>query len=274
MSTRRSGSKSSPTGAGELSRRRALKVMATSAAGAWLLPACAPGDAGGEGGGSTGGGVTGGAIADAFQVPARETYPFELPPLPYPLQALEVAVDARTMEIHHGRHHQGYTNKLNTALADHADLQGRSITDLISNLTDLPEAVRTGVRNAGGGYLNHALFWPSMGPDGGGQPTGALSAKIDSTFGSFSGFTEKFAAAAKGQFGSGWAWLASDPAGALSIRATANQDSPLTQGFFPLLGLDVWEHAYYLRYQNRRADYIENFWKVVRWSFVARQYGA
>ena len=198
-------------------------------------------------------------------------YPFQLPDLPYASDALEPHIDARTMEIHHGKHHAGYTNKLNAALEDHAALHGRSIEDLLRGIDGLPEEIRTAVRNNGGGYANHSLFWRTMGPDAGGEPEGDLGAAIDQSFGSLGGFKSKFAAAATGQFGSGWAWLVTDGSGGLDVYSTANQDSPYMQGHTPVLGLDVWEHAYYLNYQNRRPDYVEAFWNVVNWNAVAKE---
>jgi Fe-Mn family superoxide dismutase len=198
---------------------------------------------------------------------------FELPKLPYAYNALEPHIDARTMEIHHTKHHQAYINNLNKALEGQADLQNKSLEDLLKNISSVPENIRTAVQNNGGGHHNHSLFWEIMGPGKGGEPTGDLANAINSAFGSFSGFKEKFAAAATGRFGSGWAWLVSDH-GKLDIISTANQDSPLMQGKTPLLGLDVWEHAYYLNYQNRRPDYITAWWNVVNWDEVARRYAA
>jgi Fe-Mn family superoxide dismutase len=198
-------------------------------------------------------------------------YPFQLPDLPYASDALEPHIDARTMEIHHGKHHAGYTNKLNAALEDHPDLQGRSIEDLLRGIDGLPEDIRTAVRNNGGGYANHSLFWRTMGPDAGGDPDGDLAAAIDQTFGPLGAFKAKFASAATGQFGSGWAWLVLDGSGGLDVYSTANQDSPLMKGHTPILGLDVWEHAYYLNYQNRRPDYVEAFWNVVNWAAVTQE---
>jgi Fe-Mn family superoxide dismutase len=198
---------------------------------------------------------------------------FELPKLPYAYNALEPHIDARTMEIHHTKHHQTYINNLNKALEGQADLQNKSLEDLLKNISSVPENIRTAVQNNGGGHHNHSLFWEIMGPGKGGEPTGDLANAINSAFGSLAGFKEKFAAAATGRFGSGWAWLVSDN-GKLDILSTANQDSPLMQGKTPLLGLDVWEHAYYLNYQNRRPDYITAWWNVVNWDEVARRYAA
>ena len=198
-------------------------------------------------------------------------YPFQLPDLGYAHDALEPHIDARTMEIHHGKHHAGYTSKLNAALEGHSALHGKSAIELISDLDALPEAIRVAVRNNGGGYVNHTLFWDVMTPGGPSAPSGDLASAIDATFGSFDDFKSKFQATAGGQFGSGWGWLAVD-GGALSVVSTANQDSPYMRGATPVLGVDVWEHAYYLHYQNRRPDYLSAFWNVVNWDVVARRY--
>ncbi|MGB1778965.1 MAG: superoxide dismutase [Longimicrobiales bacterium] len=199
-------------------------------------------------------------------------YPFQLPDLGYEHDALEPHIDAQTMSIHHGKHHAGYTSKLNAALEGHADLHSRSAIDLIADLDALPEEIRGAVRNNGGGYVNHALFWDVMTPGGADAPSGDLATAIDAAFGSLDDFKARFQAAAGGQFGSGWGWLCSDASGALSVVATANQDSPHMQGLTPVLGVDVWEHAYYLRYQNRRPDYLAAFWNVVNWDRVAARY--
>ena len=194
---------------------------------------------------------------------------FELPNLPYAHNALEPYIDARTMEIHHGKHHQAYITNLNKALADHKSLQGRSIEELLRGIADLPEGIQSAVRNHGGGFANHSLFWSTLSPTGGGSPTGTLAEAIRSTFGSFENFRTKFSSAAAAQFGSGWAWLVVDAEGRPHVYSTANQDSPLMQGHTPILGLDVWEHAYYLNYQNRRPDYVAAFWNVVNWDQVS-----
>jgi Fe-Mn family superoxide dismutase len=199
---------------------------------------------------------------------------FELPPLPYASNALEPHIDQQTMEIHHGKHHNTYVTNLNKALEGHADLQSKSIEELLQSLDSLPENIRTAVRNNGGGHANHTLFWQIMSPNGGGEPSGALAEAINAAFGSFSAFKEQFAAAAAGRFGSGWAWLVVAPDGSLSITSTPNQDTPVMEGKTPILGLDVWEHAYYLKYQNRRPDYIAAWWNVVNWDEVARRYEA
>ena len=199
---------------------------------------------------------------------------FELPPLPYPENALEPHIDARTMSIHHDKHHAAYTNNLNAALESQPGLAGKSIEALLGNLDAVPEAVRMTVRNNGGGYANHNLFWEIMGPNGGGEPTGALAQAINSAFGSFASFKEQFAKAATTRFGSGWAWLYVGKDGKLAVGSTPNQDTPLMEGNTPILGLDVWEHAYYLNYQNRRPDYISAWWNVVNWDTVAAKYAA
>lgn len=198
-------------------------------------------------------------------------YPFELPDLPYGFDALEPHIDARTMEIHHDRHHAGYTNKLNAALETHADWQGREIADILRNIGDVPESIRTGVRNNGGGYANHALFWSIMSPNKGGEPTGELMDDITSAFGSFGDFKAQLTGAATGQFGSGWGWLVVG-SGGLEVYGTANQDSPYMTGHTPILGVDVWEHAYYLHYQNKRGDYVNAWWNVINWDAVAENY--
>ena len=205
----------------------------------------------------------------------------ELPKLPYSYDALAPNIDARTMEIHHGKHHQGYVNKLNAALDGHADLAGQAVEDLIGNLDAVPEGIRGAVRNNGGGHANHSLFWSVMGPGKGGAPTGDLLAAIDAAFGDFDSFKAAFAKAAATRFGSGWAWLCSN-GGELSVCSTANQDNPRMGSAYggsdncgtPILGLDVWEHAYYLNYQNRRPDYISSFWNVVDWDAVSARYNA
>ncbi len=197
---------------------------------------------------------------------------FTLPPLPYPYDALEPYIDARTMEIHYTKHHQGYVNNLNKALEGYPELQNKSIEELLRGINEIPEAIRTAVRNNGGGHANHSLFWTIMKPNGGGEPTGELAEAIKATFGSFEAFKEKFSAEAAGRFGSGWAWLVMDENGKLQVYSTPNQDSPYMQGHTPILGLDVWEHAYYLKYQNRRAEYIQNWWNVVNWDQVAQYY--
>ena len=199
---------------------------------------------------------------------------FELPDLPFAHDALEPYIDARTMEIHHGKHHQAYTNNLNNALKGHEGLQGQSIEAILHGINQVPEVVRGAVRNNGGGFANHNLFWTVLSPTGGGNPTGALAAEIDKAFGSFDDFKAKFSAAAGTRFGSGWAWLVVDGDGALRVYSTANQDSPYMEGHTPILGLDVWEHAYYLNYQNRRPDYVAAFWHVVNWDQVAANHAA
>ena len=192
---------------------------------------------------------------------------YKLPELPYKYNGLEPHIDAQTMELHYSKHHAGYVEKLNSALDKYPDLQSKSIEDLLINLDSIPEEIRIAVRNNGGGHFNHSLFWKIMSPAGGGEPTGNLAKAIARDFGSFDKFKEEFSDTAAKIFGSGWAWLVKDGA-KLSIIKTANQDNPISQGLTPLLSLDVWEHAYYLKYQNRRPEYIENWWSVVDWSNV------
>ena len=199
-------------------------------------------------------------------------YPFELPDLGYSHDALEPHIDARTMEIHHGRHHAAYTANLNAALAGQADLHGMSAEELVADLASLPASIRTAVRNNGGGYVNHNFFWKLMTPGGDKAPGGALAEAIDASFGSFADFQKQFATAAVGRFGSGWAWLVSGDGGTLEVVSTPNQDTPLMEGRAPILGIDVWEHAYYLNYQNRRPDYVAAFWNVVNWTMVAENH--
>ncbi|MEM1056902.1 MAG: superoxide dismutase [Bacteroidota bacterium] len=196
---------------------------------------------------------------------------FELPTLPYSYDALEPHIDARTMEIHHSKHHQGYTNKLNAAL-EGTEWADQSIEETLGNLDALPADKQTAVRNNGGGFLNHGIFWSTMSPSGGGTPTGDLAAAIDRDFGSFDAFKDAFETAAKGQFGSGWAWLELSEDGSLKVHGHANQDNPVMHGAKPILGIDVWEHAYYLNYQNRRPDYVSAWWNVVNWDEADRRY--
>ncbi len=198
----------------------------------------------------------------------------QLPDLPYAFDALESTIDERTMRIHHGKHHQGYVNKLNAALDGHAALQNMSVEDLLRGIDAVPEAIRGGVRNNGGGHANHTLFWSIMSGNGGGAPSGDLAAAIDGAFGSFDAFQARFAAGAAGRFGSGWSWLVVNGNGDLEAYSTANQDSPLMQGHTPILGLDVWEHAYYLNYQNDRGAYVNAWWNVVNWDQVASNFDA
>jgi Fe-Mn family superoxide dismutase len=199
---------------------------------------------------------------------------YQLPPLPYANDALEPHIDAKTMEIHHTKHHQAYINNVNKALEAHPDLAAKPIDDLMRGLSSVPEGIRTAVRNNGGGHSNHSLFWTVIGPKCGGDPTGELGEAINTTFGSLDSFREQFAQAAATRFGSGWAWLSVGEGGKLVVESTANQDTPLSEGRTPILGLDVWEHAYYLNYQNRRPDYIAGFWNLVNWEEVARRFAA
>jgi Fe-Mn family superoxide dismutase len=191
----------------------------------------------------------------------------ELPKLPYAAAALEPHIDAQTMEIHHGKHHAAYVNNLNAALEKHADLAGKSADDLIKNLSAVPEAIRTAVRNNGGGHVNHTMFWQIMGPGKGGAPSGAIAEAINGAFGSFDAFKDQMNKGGAGRFGSGWVWLV-DNGGKLAVESTANQDNPMMEGKKPIFGIDVWEHAYYLKYQNRRPDYLAAWWNVIDWSAV------
>ncbi|MEJ8303455.1 superoxide dismutase [Saccharibacillus sacchari] len=199
---------------------------------------------------------------------------FELPALPYSNDALEPHIDAQTMEIHHDRHHNTYVTNLNAALESAPELQSKSLEELIGDLDSVPESIRTAVRNNGGGHHNHSLFWTVIGPNGGGAPSGDLAAAIDSDLGGFDKFKEDFAKAATTRFGSGWAWLVVGKDGKLAVTSTPNQDSPIFEGLTPILGLDVWEHAYYLKFQNKRPDYISTFWNVVNWDEVSKRFAA
>jgi Fe-Mn family superoxide dismutase len=193
-----------------------------------------------------------------------------LPPLPYPTEALEPHIDKQTMEIHHGKHHAAYVNNLNAALEKHPELQSKSVDELVRGLSTVPEAIRTAVRNNGGGHVNHTMFWQIMGPNAGGAPTGAIADAINGAFGGFDKFKDELKKAGVGRFGSGWAWLV-ESGGKLAIESSANQDSPLMEGKKVIMGVDVWEHAYYLKYQNRRPDYIDAWWNVVNWAEVNKR---
>jgi len=236
-----------------MTRRQAIKTGALASAALAALPS---------------------AIAQTnSQMPASATAsgPFTVPPLPYAYDALEPFIDARTMEIHHDKHHAAYVANLNKAVAEYPDVAKMSVEDMLKNLNAIPEKIRTAVRNNGGGHFNHSLFWQMLKMDGG-EPTGTLAKAINSVFGNFPTFKEEFSKAAIGQFGSGWAWLVIDRNKQLSIEPTANQDSTISQGKQPLLGIDVWEHAYYLKYQNRRPEYVAAFFHVINWDFVAERY--
>lgn len=197
--------------------------------------------------------------------------PAQLPKLSYDYNGLEKAIDAETMRLHHDRHHATYVDNLNGALKKYPDLQKQSVESMLRNLDSVPEGIRTTVRNNGGGHLNHTLFWQIMSPNGGGQPTGEIATEINKTFGSFEGFKKQFNEAGGDRFGSGWVWLVRNPQGQLQITTTPNQDNPITEGLYPIMGNDVWEHAYYLRYRNSRADYLNNWWNVVNWSEVNKR---
>ena len=233
-----------------ITRRQALKTTALVAAAAVTAP---------------------GAIAQTAPTPAPSSGPFKLSPLPYAFDALEPHIDARTMEIHHDKHHAAYVTNLNKAVADRPDVAKTPLEEMLANLNALPEPIRNAVRNNGGGHYNHSLFWQMMQKNGGGGPKAELAKAVEKSFGGFNAFKEALGKAGLGQFGSGWAWLVWSN-GKLAIQATPNQDSPLAQGAQVLLGLDVWEHAYYLKYQNKRADYIAAWWNVVNWDFVAERY--
>ncbi len=237
-----------------MTRRQAIKTTALASAAFAALP---------------------GAIAQttpaAPAAGAAPTGPFTLPPLPYTYDALEPHIDAQTMQIHHDKHHAAYVANLNKAVAGFPNLQTKSVEDLVKDLNSVPENIRTAVRNNGGGHYNHSLFWQMMKKGGGGEPSGDLAKAIDGAFGSFSAFKDNLAKAGVGQFGSGWAWLVLDGK-VLKIQPSPNQDTPLSSDKMPLLGVDVWEHAYYLKYQNKRADYIAAWWNVVNWDFVADRY--
>ena len=198
---------------------------------------------------------------------------FQLPPLPYDFGALEPHIDAQTMEIHHDKHHQAYINNLNGAIEKHPELAGKTIEELLKDLNAIPEDIRTVVRNNGGGHYNHSLFWEIMGPNAGGEPTGAVGDGIKSAFGDYATFKETLTKAAVGQFGSGWGWLVKDGSGKLSIFGRPNQDSPLSEGLTPVLGVDVWEHAYYLKYQNKRPDYVGAWFNTINWDAVNQRFG-
>ncbi len=244
-----------------MTRRQALKTTALASAAIATIPTALAQ----QGGGLRPEMPMTGALLDT--APA----PFTLPPLPYDYDALEPFIDTETMHIHHDKHHAAYIANLNKAIAEFPDQGNKSVEDLLKNLDAVPEKIRTAVRNNGGGHENHSLFWQMMKPGGGGEPSGDLAKAIDSTFGNFSTFKETFSKAALGQFGSGWAWLVLD-GGNLKIESSPNQDTPLSSGQTPLLGLDVWEHAYYLKHQNKRGDYIAAWWNVTNWDFVASRF--
>jgi superoxide dismutase, Fe-Mn family len=204
--------------------------------------------------------------------PASASAAVALPPLPYDYAALAPSIDAETMQLHHDKHHATYVTNLNAALAKHPELQSRSVEALLSDLSQVPEDIRKTVQNNGGGHINHSMFWTIMKPDGGGSPTGTLATAIQKTFGSYEAFQEQFSQAGLSQFGSGWVWLVSNPQKELKIISTANQDSPLMQGLYPVMGNDLWEHAYYLTYRNRRADYLKSWWNVVNWAEIENRY--
>jgi superoxide dismutase, Fe-Mn family len=216
--------------------------------------------------------VTGDGSTRSSSYPTEFIMAYTLPELPYAHNALEPYIDEQTMQIHHGKHHNAYVTNVNKALEGHEALAAKSVEDLLRGINEVPEGIRTAVRNNGGGHANHSLFWSIMAPNAGGEPTGALADAIKATFGSFDEFKTKFAAAAGTRFGSGWAWLNVTADGSLEVTSSANQDSPYMDNKTPILGLDVWEHAYYLKYQNKRPDYVGAFWNVVNWDAVSKNY--
>ena len=242
-----------------MTRRQALKTTALASAVCATATTLRTASAQSSAGAAPAAGVTG---------------PFTLPPLPYAFDALEPHIDALTMQIHHDKHHAAYVTNLNKAVADFPEVGKKGVEDLLRNLNAVPEKIRAAVRNQGGGHYNHTLFWQMMKKDGGGQPSGELLKGVEKRFGSFAAFKDELTKAALGQFGSGWAWLVLDGNKQLGIEPTPNQDSPISQSKQPLLGVDVWEHAYYLKYQNRRADYLKAWWNVVNWPEVAKGYEA
>jgi Fe-Mn family superoxide dismutase len=245
-----------------MNRRSALKHLGGAASALLLTEALA------AEGFTTGQAPASAPAATPAPAPAG---PFKLPALPYAYEALEPSFDAETMHLHHDKHHQAYVNNLNTAVAAHPELAGKTVEELVANLSAAPEAARNAVRNSGGGHANHSFWWPTLGK-GGAAPTGELAKAIDAKFGSVSGLQEKLTAAAMGVFGSGWAWLVKGSDGTLAIETTPNQDSVLALGHKPVLGIDVWEHAYYLKYQNRRVEYVKAFFQVVNWDYVSGQF--
>ncbi|MFN6466305.1 MAG: superoxide dismutase [Nostoc sp. DedVER02] len=208
----------------------------------------------------------------AYPNRSLSAFPATLPPLPYSNGSLTKAIDAETMKLHHDTHHASYVKNLNDALKQYPNLQKRSVEALIVDLNSVPENIRTKVRNNGGGHLNHTIFWQLMSPEGGGQPSGAIAQQINQTFGSFDAFKKQFNAAGTSRFGSGWVWLVRNPQNQLQIVTTANQDNPIMDGLYPIMGNDLWEHAYYLKYRNRRAEYLNNWWSIVNWPQVNRRY--
>ena len=245
-----------------MTRRQAIKTTALASAVTAIIPS----------GMAQGGGWPGWPVVNDTLISTAPA-PFTLPPLPYDYDALEPHIDVETMHIHHDKHHAAYITNLNKAVAEFPELSNKSVGDLVRSPDLVPEKVRTAVRNNGGGHYNHSLFWKMMKPNGGGEPTGDLAKAIDTAFGSFSTFKQDFNEAALKQFGSGWAWLVLDGA-AVKIESTPNQDTPLSSGQIPLLGLDVWEHAYYLKHQNKRVDYITAWWNVVNWDFAVARFNA
>lgn len=230
--------------------------------------------------GASAGAFTLDACASAQNAPSQnkpspgKTGAIQLPPLPYPYEALEPHIDAATMRFHHDKHHATYVKNLNAALDKHPELKNRTVEQLLRDLNSVPEDIRRTVRNNGGGHVNHSMFWRIMKPKGGGEPTGAIASAINQNFGNFAAFKKQFNEAGASRFGSGWAWLVRTKDGKLAVTSTANQDSPLSEGSYPIMGNDVWEHAYYLKYQNRRADYLDAWWNVLNWDEINKRFAA
>lgn len=248
-------------------KRRNFLFLAGASIGAITAGACG---ASGENAATSSQNVTAGTATQPKSAAtiAQNTTVIELPPLPYDYKALEPHIDAKTMEFHHDKHHAAYVKNLNTALDKHPELKNKSVEEMLRDLNSVPEDIRTTIRNNGGGHLNHSMFWRIMKPKGGGEPTGAIANAIKQNFGSFEAFKKQFNEAGSKQFGSGWAWLVRSRDGKLQVINTPNQDSPLMQGLYPIMGNDVWEHAYYLNYQNRRADYLDAWWNVINWEEI------
>ncbi|MEH2146145.1 superoxide dismutase [Nostoc sp.] len=250
--------------------RRHFLFLLTAGAGAFALDACALAEKSSEG--NT---ATPNTTQNVTQtVTLNTTGAIQLPPLAYAYEALEPHIDAKTMHFHHDKHHATYVKNLNAALDKHPELKGKTVEELLHKLDNVPQDIRKTVRNNGGGHVNHSMFWKIMKPKGGGEPTGGIASAINQNFGSFAAFKKQFNEAGAGRFGSGWVWLVRNKAGKLEVTTTANQDSPLSEGKYPILGNDVWEHAYYLNYQNRRADYLDAWWNVVNWNEINNRFAA
>ncbi len=258
--------------------RRHFLFLLTSGAGAFALDACALAEKSPQGNTATSD-TTPNITANTTPNTTANTTPntpgaIQLPPLPYAYEALEPHIDTKTMQFHHDKHHATYVKNLNAALAKHPELKGKTVEELLQKLDNVPQDIRKTVRNNGGGHVNHSMFWEIMKPKGGGEPTGNIASAINQNFGSFAAFKKQFNEAGAGRFGSGWVWLVRSKGGKLKVTTTANQDSPLSAGQYPILGNDVWEHAYYLNYQNRRADYLDAWWNVVNWDEINKRFAA